>query len=643
MEFDKLFTPFQINGCEIKNRFVVPAMVTNFCTSDGNITDQFIAYHEAKAKGGFGLIITEDFGVNPNGIGYKNCIRLYDEKQVARNKEFTDKIHQYGTKLFAQIFHPGRQTNSSVNGGIQPVAASKIPDSFNREIPHELTIPEIKTIVNQFGKTAGLMKAAGYDGIELHLAHGYLLAGFLSLRQNRRTDDYGGCLSNRLRIVHEIYQAMRKTVGPDFPITARISLTEGTVDGRKLPETLAIVKDLEKTGFDALNLSNGEYTSYADAVISSAFTPRGNNEADAKEVRKTVNIPLIVANGINDPVLAESLLDQNVCDFIGMARASLADPELPNKTKAGNLNQIDYCIRCLQGCEGGLLKGSHISCLVNPMIGNETKYPFATKPKPKKVLVIGGGPAGMEAAITAARRGHDVTLWEKTNELGGEFIPATYPPAKGEYVNLLVFLRKQLAIRQVHVELQHQASVEDVMAFNADKVIMATGSDPNFPHIPGIENVPVHFARDVLVGKDPLEGELVVIGGGEVGTETAAYLADAERGHVTVIEMTRDINAGLMRTVDTKRFFRDHEVTVMTDATVQSLSIKGVTVRINDETRTISADGIVLATGYHSDNQLYKTLSERLPESQLVAVGDTVEATNALVATQTGFAAGYSA
>jgi 2,4-dienoyl-CoA reductase-like NADH-dependent reductase (Old Yellow Enzyme family)/NADPH-dependent 2,4-dienoyl-CoA reductase/sulfur reductase-like enzyme len=641
MYLKKMFTPFKINQCEIKNRFVVPAMVTNMCDENGNITDQFIKYHEAKAKGGFGLIITEDYGINKNGVGYKNCVRLYEESQVPANQKFTKTIHQYGTKVFAQIFHPGRQTNSSVNGGVQPVASARIPDPFNQDIPHQLTVDEIHELVKDFGNTARLVKESGFDGIELHLAHGYLLAGFLSLRQNRRTDEYGGCFENRMRIVHEVYQAIRSNVGTDFPITARLSLTEDTVDGRQMPETEMIVKDLERLGFDGLSLSNGEYTSYAPAVISSAFTPKGYNTENAKRIRAFCKLPLIVANGINDPAMGENLLEENVCDFIGMARASLADPELPNKTARGNLGDINYCIRCLQGCEGSLLEGKSIRCLVNPMIGKETEYTFDKKVDAKNILVIGGGPAGMEAAIAARRQGHTVTLWEKSSELGGEFLPAIYPPAKGEYASFLVFLRRQMTILGVNVVMSHSATLENVQEFGADKVIVATGGDPNKAKLPGIDHDNIHFANNVLLGKEPLSGNIVVVGGGEVGTETAMYLADSERGHITVIEMTNNINAGLMRTVETKRFFRDHEVDVITNATVASFDDEFVNIHHQDHDEKIPADEIVLSMGYHPDNHLLQELQDNL--ENVVAAGDVTKATNALEATTQGFAAGYNA
>ncbi|WP_125588354.1 oxidoreductase [Companilactobacillus jidongensis] len=641
MFFQKLFTSYKINECEIKNRFVVPAMVTNLCDEDGNITEAFIKYHEAKARGGFGLIITEDYGVNPHGIGYKNCIRLYDDSQVPANRRLTDTVHMYGAKMFAQVFHPGRQTSSAVNGGVQPVSAAKIPDAFNREIPHELTVPEIHRLVAEFANTARLMKKSGFDGIELHLAHGYLLAGFLSTRQNRRTDEYGGCFENRIRIVEEIYHAMRLEVGDVFPLTARVSLTEDTVDGRQMQETMMIVKYLEKLGFDGLNLSNGEYTSYAPELISSTFTAKGYNVENAKRVHNFVNIPTIVANGINDPAMAETVLEQDACDFVGMARASLADPDMPRKAARGQLSSINYCIRCLQGCEGSLLEGNHVRCLVNPELGHETKYTFDENPESKSILIIGGGPAGMEAAVAATRQGHEVTLWEQANELGGEFISAIYPPAKGEYANFLVFLKHQIKTLNINVVLNQTATVENVKEFNADKVIVATGGNPNKPPLKGINANNIHFANDVLLGREPIQGKIVVVGGGEVGTETAMYLADAERGHITILEMTTDIDAGLLRTVPTKRFFRDHEVDVITQSKVKEFSNGEVVIDHKGRDERIVADEIVLAVGYHSDNELLHSLQSEL--NNVVAAGDVIEPTNALEASTAGFKAGYYA
>lgn len=639
MKFKKLFTPFKINNCEIKNRFVVPAMVTNYCDENGNITDRFIKYHEEKAKGGWGLIITEDYGVNPHGVGYKNCVRLYDEKQVPANQKLTAAVHKYGAKIFAQVFHPGRQTSHQVNGNVQPVAAGRLPDPFNQDLPHQLTVDEIHQLVKEFGHTAKLLKESGFDGIELHMAHGYLLAGFLSTRQNKRTDEYGGCLANRLRIIHEIYHEIRRNVGIDFPLTGRLSLTEDSVDGRKMAETMAIVHDLQDLGFDGLNLSNGEYVDGAPEIISSSFTPKGYNLVNAKRVRENTHIPLCVANGINDPMLAEDVLDENITDFVGMARASLADPYLPKKVAEGRLDDINQCIRCLQGCEGGLMSGHAVTCMVNPRVGKEYKYDF--KPvASKKVLIIGGGPAGLEAAITAARRGHDVTLWEAKDEFGGEFVPAAYPPAKGEYAQMVHFLVRQLKIRGVHYELNHKATVDEIKDFGADKVIIATGAEPNLIKFPGLDSNHYAFARDVLLGKTAVNGHIVIIGGGEVGTETAMTCADLLRGDVTIVEPTPHIGAGIGRMTPTLRFFRDHQVKVMTKTNVEKITADSVVVEHDGQETSLPADNIILSTGYHSVNDLLDAFKD---DPKVVGIGDATNCSNAVNATKTGFEAGYNA
>lgn len=426
----KLFTPMKVGNCTIPNRLVVPAMVTNYCDEDGFLTDRYMAYIEEKAKGGWGMIITEDYSVTPHGKGYQYIPGFYKDEHVALNKELTRRVHEHGSKIFCQMYHPGRQSSHAVNGNVQPLAPSGTKDPICMDLAREMTVEEIHTLVEDFGQAARRCKESGFDGIELHCAHGYLLAEFLSSYVNKRVDQYGGCFDNRVRIVDEIIAAMRKEVG-DFPIQVRISANEYVQGGRTEAETYQLAKHLEEVGFDAIHISNGVYAAAPiDQIIAPMFTKHALNMEAAANVKKVVKIPVILANRINEPGMADILLEMDKCDFVGMARGSLADPYLPVKAKEGKFDQINYCIGCLQGCEGPLLTGGCVTCLVNPRVGREYETDLTKTTQPKKVMVIGGGPAGLVAARTAAIKGHDVSLYEASSHLGGQFRSAAYPIGK---------------------------------------------------------------------------------------------------------------------------------------------------------------------------------------------------------------------
>ena len=401
---DNLFKPFKIGNCEIPNRLVVPAMVTNYCNPDGTITERYIRYMEEKARGGWGLIITEDYCVEPNGKGYSRIPGLYNDEQIEGSRRLCEAVHAQGSKFFCQMYHPGRQTTPIANNNTTPYAPVNDKDPMCRFQAHEMSIEEIHQLVAAFGAAAGRAKKAGFDGIELHCAHGYLLAEFLSPSANRRVDEYGGCFDNRVRIVDEIMMAMREEVGPNFPIQVRISSDDLVPGGRTIAETLELACHLEEIGFAAINCSNGMYASKAvDQIIAPMFTEHALNMDRSDRIRQVVSIPVLLSNRINDPKMADILIKMGVCDAVCMGRGSLADPYLPVKACAGKFCNIRYCIGCLQGCEWPILEDGDVTCLVNPRVGREIENDLALVKEPKKVMVIGAGPAGISAAIYASR------------------------------------------------------------------------------------------------------------------------------------------------------------------------------------------------------------------------------------------------
>ena len=639
--FTKLFSPMKIGHCTIPNRLVVPAMVTNFCTEDGMITDRFVLYLEEKAKGGWGLIITEDYAVNPNAKGYRFIPGLYTDAQLEGNRKLTETIHRYDSKIFCQIYHPGRQSTHFVNGGVQPIAPSATMDPLLQEMPREMTVEEIHGIVADFASCARRCKEAGFDGIEIHAAHGYLISEFLSPYTNKRVDQYGGCFENRARFLDEVYAAVRKEVGADFPVTVRISVNEYLLGGRTEAESFVLARHCEELGFDAIHVSNGMYASPATRqIIAPMFSEHAFNMQGAQQIKELVHIPVILTNRINDPRMADTLLMMNKADFIGMARGSLADPFLPVKARQGHLSNIRYCIGCLQGCEQKLFEGTSITCLVNPRIGLEYESELTPVETPKKVLVIGGGPGGLMAAETAARRGHRVTVYEKKADLGGQFKSAAYPIGKGELATFISSARQNLSDMQVPIHLNTEVTPELLEAEKPDAIIVATGAHPLMPPIPGIDGSHVVTAEDVLLGNVTVPaGPVVVCGGGEVGGEVAQFVAESHPG-VTILEMQPDILNDMM--VFTRRcllsYLKDARVRVLTHAKVQKIEDDKVTY-LDQAGQSVSlpAAAVISAFGYRAYNPLEAAARSVCENVQVI--GGAVKAGNALTAIAEGYKA----
>lgn len=614
----KIFEPGRIGNLEVKNKLIVPPMLTEFAAEDGRLTERYIRYYEEKAKGGWGLIICEDNVVDPFGAGFKRIAGLWSDDMMEEHKELVERVHKAGAKIAVQVYHAGRESSSVITGR-RPVAPSPVQDPTQKETPKELTNEEVRELVEKFAQAIRRCKEAGYDAIELHGAHGYLINQFMSPFSNKRTDEYGGNFMNRLRFPIQIIERAKALVGEHYPIIFRISADEMVEGGLTIEDTKIIAQILEEKGVAALHVSAGVYKS--GAIVSAPTVIKTAIFSDyAKEIKRVVNIPVFTVNKIIYPMVAESLLKEGKADFIAMGRASIADPYLPMKAKQGKFDEIIYCIGCRQGCQGKIAMQESVSCLVNPRTGKEVEYEIKEAEVKKKVMVIGGGPVGMEAAIVASKRGHEVTLYEKADRLGGQWLLAAIPPGKELLNTLTVWQKGELQRAGVTVALNTEVTKELVVSEDPDEVIIATGANPIVPPIPGADKQHVFTANDVLQGKVDLKDKVVVIGGGLVGAETADHIA-VHNKKVAIVEMLPEIARDMESA--SKQFLleelKKYEVPCYVNSKVLEIKDSTIVIETLEGKKELEASQVVLAIGSRSNKSLAKTLENQY---KITVIGD---------------------
>jgi 2,4-dienoyl-CoA reductase-like NADH-dependent reductase (Old Yellow Enzyme family)/thioredoxin reductase len=623
MKFTKLLEEGSIGKMMVKNRTVMAPVANRLNDESGAVTQRFIDFYVERAKGGAGLIIIENTCVDwPLGKAGDFPVRLDGDSFIHGLNDLAETVHPYGAKLATQLQHAGGQTNESATDGLQPVTSSVL-SSYRGSLPRELTIPEIKAIVRKFADAARRTKQAGFDAVEIHGAHGYLPTQFMSPYMNARHDMYGGSFENRMRFPLEIVASVREQVGADFPIIYRFSADEHVPGGVGVEEAKRIARVLQDAGVDAIDVSAG-VQACRYWIFPTMAMPRGCNVEAAAAVREAVDVPVIVVGRINDPTLAEQILEDGKADFVALGRPLLADPHFVAKAQKGEVDDIRPCIACNE-CILRLMRHWRIGCSVNPDTGYEREHELKPAVNPKKVLIAGGGPAGMEAARVAALRGHHVTLCEKGPALGGQLLLASVPSFKKEIQGYVRYLSRQVEKLGVKVELKKEVTADLVKKMNPDAVIVATGAVPLVPEIPGADGKAVVTAEAILSGTAKVGQTAVVAGGGRLGVEMAYYLTQ-QGCKVTVVEMTGDIGADLE--LGEKMYFLERlteaGVRILTGHKIQELTREGAqTVDRRWNVRLIPADTVVLALGARAEQSLLKTLEGLGAETY--AVGDCVE------------------
>ncbi|MBW1819498.1 MAG: FAD-dependent oxidoreductase [Deltaproteobacteria bacterium] len=434
VEFPNLFSPIRVNRIELKNRIVMTATHLGYNAPGGDVSDRLVGFYEERAKGGIGLIIVGGCPVDDH-VSMRNMMRIDDDRYVAGLKRLTCTVKTAGAKIAAQIYQAGRYVHSSMIGGRTPFSASEVPSALTGETPRALELEEISLVQEKFAEAALRAKKAGFDAVEIHAAAGYLISQFLSPVTNKREDRYGGPIENRIRFGLEVVDRTRKAVGPDYPIVVRLSGHEFMNRGNGGREAKRFAKALEEAGCDLLNVTVGWHESRVPQLTT--FVPRGCFVYAAQRIKSSVSIPVLACNRINDPPLAEAILQRGSADMIAMTRAVIADPDFPNKALGGKKNKIYHCVACNQGCFDNIFKSKPVACLVNPRVGVEGETRIVPSGNPKKIIIIGGGPAGMKAACTAAERGHKVFLVEKSDRLGGQLLLNRNIPGREEMATVV--------------------------------------------------------------------------------------------------------------------------------------------------------------------------------------------------------------
>jgi 2,4-dienoyl-CoA reductase-like NADH-dependent reductase (Old Yellow Enzyme family)/thioredoxin reductase len=641
-QLNNLFSPITIKSMELSNRAVMPPMGTNL-SKNSMMTDENLAYISRMAKGGAGLIITEIACVHPSGSIGGGHLGIYDDSFIPGLKKMAQAVHDAGTKTALQLHHAGRESIELLLKG-EAIGPSAVPSLVYRQTPKEMTLEDIKMVIKAFGQAAIRAQEAGFDAIEIHGAHGYLLTQFLSAISNKREDEYGGSFQNRAKFMIDVVTEVRKSVGNDFPISLRISADEFIKTGYTVDDVLTILPDLESAGVDILHASVGTHGSPGGVTSASPEYEPGWNVPSAKIIKEAANIPVIAVGRFTDPALADEIIGKGDADFVAFGRQQLADPDYLLKAKEGRTQDIRKCIACNQGCIERLMlePGSSIRCAINPETGQELLYPRKPAQTSKKVWVVGAGPAGLTAAGEAKRLGHQVTLFEKDEKAGGQLNAASKAPFKNIYGEWIEWLITQVEKSGITIQKQTEVTEAMIESEKPDAVILAIGGDKIIPDLPGLDSPHVCDAWQILGSSVTPQKNVLVVGGGLIGMETADFLCD-KGSTVTLIDLldrspvVRFTSHGYML----HKRLRDAGCKLLFSTALKSIQEGSITIETNGQPEELTTiDQVVLAVGMKPRNSLKQFLQDK--KIKHYVVGDAQEVRRIIEATDEGAKAAWN-
>ena len=635
MKFKHMFSPIQIGPMTVKNRFVVPPMGNNFAKTDGTWSDESVAYYAERAKGQFGLITIEATVVHKGAKGGPRKPCLYDDNSIESLKKITDACHAEGAKISIQLQNAGPEGNAK-NAGAPIQAATSIAAADGRDIPEAVPTEQVYELIKGYGDAAVRAMKGGADAVEIHMAHGYLVNSFMSPRTNKRVDEFGGNFENRMRFSRLIVEEVKKRTEGKIAVLARINSTEDMFGGLDNHDMCAVASYLEDCGIDGLHVSRAVHLK--DEYMWAPTGIHGGFSAElVANIKKCVSIPVITVGRYTEPQFAEQIIKMGNADLVAFGRQSLADPHTPQKAMEERLEDLTPCIACLQGCVANMYAGNPVCCLTNPFLGHEAE-PLEKAEEPKKVMVIGGGVAGLSAAFIAKERGHEVTLYEAGDVLGGNMRLAAYPPGKGDITNMIRSYIHRCQKDGVKIVMNCEVTPELIKEEKPDSVIIATGSKTLILPIEGIDNPAIIHGSDLLDGKRAAGKKVLVVGGGMVGCETAAFLGEQEHD-VTVIEFRDTVGADVIHEhrVYLMKDFEDYGIKEITGAKVCKFYEDGVEYETADGVRHESRgyDSVILSMGFRNYNPLEEKIKDLVPETHVI--GDAIRARRALDATKEAY------